>query len=90
MKQVYLQELLTNAANHSEPETLEIIERFKPLLRKYARLLRTEDADDELQLELLKVIYETSWDKLNLQNEGAYVNYIATVPTMFRRYRLKL
>lgn len=64
---MYLQELLTNAANHSEPGTLEIIERFKPLLRKYARLLRTEDADDELQLELLKVIYETSWDKLNLQ-----------------------
>ena len=78
MKQVYLQELLSNAANHLEPETLEIIERFKPLLRKYARLLRTEDADDELQMELLKVIYETSWDKLNLKNEGAYVNYIAT------------
>lgn len=66
---MYLQELLSNAANHLAPETLEIIERFKPLLRKYARLLRTEDADDELQLELLKVIYETSWDKLNLKTK---------------------
>lgn len=75
---MYLQELLTNAANHSEPGTLEIIERFKPLLRKYARLLRTEDAYDELQLELLKIIYTTSWKELHLQNEGAYVNYIAT------------
>lgn len=73
-----LQELILHAANHSEAETLEVIKRFKPLLQKYARLLHTEDAYDELQVEFLKIIYSTHWAELHLQTEGAYVGYIAT------------
>lgn len=42
-----LQELILHAANHSEAETLEVIKRFNPLLKKYARLLHIEDAYDE-------------------------------------------
>ncbi|MBC5694656.1 sigma-70 family RNA polymerase sigma factor [Agathobaculum hominis] len=73
-----LQELILHAANHSEAETLEVIKRFKPLLKKYARLLHIEDAYDELQAEFLKIIYSTHWSNLHLQTEGAYVGYIAT------------
>ena len=73
-----LQELILHAANHSDIETLEVINRFKPLLQKYAHLLHTEDAYDELQLEFLKIIYSTPWTDLHLQTEGAYVPYLAT------------
>lgn len=57
---------------------MEIIERFDRLLRKYARLLRYEDAYEDLVVELIDFIQKFQPDHLTQKNDGAIVNYMCT------------
>lgn len=61
----------------NQQATLNLIERFAPLLNKYARKLEPEDGFYDLQLEFLELILHLDCDKVNMQNDGALVNYLA-------------
>lgn len=73
MKDIY--ELFSLAANGNEDALLEVIKRFTPLLKKYARKLNYEDAYYDLQLKLIEVVRSPLFSSLSLSN-GQSIAYI--------------
>jgi len=72
-----LKELLHNAAiNHDDESTLEIIERFMPIIEKNARILRYDGAESDLIIHLIEVIFSMKPEKIDKLLEGQAVNYI--------------
>lgn len=77
-------EKIVLAQNGNEPAMLGLIEQFSPLLKKYAYLLQTEDALDELTVDFIEFIMTVKLDSLHSCNDGALVNYIKnTVRTKY-------
>lgn len=77
MKQTSLFEL--NVLSKTDEEALLVlIEKFEATLKKYAGLLRYEDAYSELKLELIRVIRNIDLTKLRNISDGTIVNYIHT------------
>lgn len=77
MEKTTLKELLHNAAiNHDDEATLEIIERFMPMIKKNARILRYDGAESDLIIHLIEVIFSMKPEKINKLLEGQVVNYI--------------
>ncbi|MEE0708951.1 MAG: sigma-70 family RNA polymerase sigma factor [Gemmiger sp.] len=60
----------------NKEQMLALLEKFKPLLRKYAYFLHSEDAYQELQCALLKFAMEMRLNKLTISTDGAIINYI--------------
>ena len=56
---------------------LELIETFDKLLRKYARLLRFEDAYEELRLFFIELILQLKNKEICDDNDGYIVSYIS-------------
>lgn len=56
---------------------LELIEMFDKLLRKYARLLRFEDAYEELRLFFIELILQLKNKEICDDNDGYIVSYIS-------------
>lgn len=56
---------------------LELISKFSPALKKYARKLETEDAYYDLQAEFLELIFRLNCDKLSETSDGAIVQYLS-------------
>lgn len=63
------------AQNGENEQMLYLIEQFKPLLRKYARRLHTEDAENELILRFLEIITAFDTEHMGNQSDGAITNY---------------
>ena len=61
----------------SQEATLELIERFSPALKKYARKLGTEDAYYDLQVEFLDLILHLDHSRLRETSDGALVQYLS-------------
>lgn len=61
----------------NEDALSEIVQRFSPLLRKYAYKLHTEDAYADLQLFLINFIHSIDFNSLHSCNDGILVNYIS-------------
>ena len=61
----------------SQDATLELIKKFEPALRKYARKLGIEDVYYDLQLDFLETINAIKCDELKQRGDGALVNYIS-------------
>lgn len=63
---------------------LALIEQFKPLITKYAKLLNTEDAFEEMRLVFIELIMELKLDKLRSRSDGVIVAYITkTIRTRY-------
>ena len=72
-----LSEMLRKAQFGSDEAILMIINKFNPILRKYASLLyRYDDPYEELRCHLIQTIKETAWENMQVKSEGAYTNYI--------------
>lgn len=63
---------------------LEFLEIFASLLKKYARLLHTEDALEELQYHLLDVLKTMDLLQLSSQSDGVMVRYVQNI--VYNRY----
>jgi RNA polymerase sigma factor (sigma-70 family) len=70
-------DLIKGAQSGNEICTLTLVERFIPLLRKYAGLLKTEDSFEMLLLGFLEVIMSLDLQKMQSTKDGALVNYFA-------------
>ena len=55
---------------------LELLKTFTPLLKKYACLLHTEDALEELQYHLLEALKTVDLSRLSSHSDGVMVCYI--------------
>jgi len=57
-------------------QALAFLEKFSPLLKKYAYFLQTEDAPQELQCFLLTFVKNLHLNKLTSSTDGAIISYI--------------
>lgn len=60
-----------------ESATLELLKLFDNLLKKYARLLRYEDAYEDLQLFLIELLHTIKEKDIGSKSDGYIVKYIA-------------
>lgn len=58
--------------------TIALVEKFKPLLKKYASLLRYEDAYNDLLVDFIELLHNLRLDKMAHHNEGSIITYIQT------------
>lgn len=65
------------AQNGNEPAMLELIQQFTPLLKKYAYLLQTEDAFEDLRVDFIELIKELNLNSLRSHSDGVLVTYIS-------------
>jgi RNA polymerase sigma factor (sigma-70 family) len=73
-----LYDLVKGAQDGNESCMLTLVEKFIPLLRKYAGILKTEDSYEMLLLGFLEVILSIDLQKMQSTKDGALVNYFAT------------
>lgn len=64
--------------------TLGLVEKFGPVLKKYAWKLETEDAYYDLQLDFLDLIYHIDLAALKTTSDGAMVQYL--VKSIYHAY----
>ena len=69
--------LIKESQNKNKDATMKIIEKFRPLINKYARKLNYDGADTDLTISLIKLIKKFLVDKSELlQKDKAIVSYI--------------
>lgn len=73
---VVVETLVIQAQSGSEDALLELIIKFKPLLKKYAYKLKYEDAYFDLQADFIQLILMLETEKIKNRSEGGFVNYI--------------
>ncbi len=71
-----LYELLIKSSKGDNEAQLSIIEKFQPLLRKYARYLEYEDAYDDLVCDLIAMCKSFDAIKLRKTSDAALLSYI--------------
>lgn len=64
--------------------TLELVNKFKPLLRKYAYKLNFDDAYYDLLVDFLELIKNIQLNYLENRSEGALISYIQK--SMYNNY----
>ena len=67
--------LISNAKHGCSNSMMEILTKFKPLIKKYAYKLEYEDAENDLIASMIQLIY----DMPIFQNDGQAVAYIRKV-----------
>lgn len=80
MKSKTFKELLYIARNEHDKDAMqELIERFMPSIKKNARILGYDDAEGDLVLHLIEVVYALKNEKIEALSEGQAVNYVVSV-----------
>lgn len=67
---------IRSAQRDDENAMLYLITRFVKLIRKYARKLQYEDAENDLTLDFIELIKTLDVKKLNNSSDGAVVNFL--------------
>lgn len=75
---------ISRAKADDQQEMLNLIERFSPLIKKYAWKLNYEDAENDLILEFIQLIKDFDVESLKCREDGAITNYICK--SMQNRY----
>ncbi len=63
--------------NGNQQVVVDLINKFSPVLKKYARKLETEDAYFDLQAEFLDLILHLNCDQIRETGDGAMVQYLS-------------
>lgn len=71
-------DLFVESQSGNSEALLTLIDKFKPLLKKYAYLLKYEDAYNDLQADFIEIVQNIQLDNLRNICEGALVSYINT------------
>ncbi len=71
-----LKDTIAAAQRNDEESLLALIEKFKPLLKKYAYKLHYEDSFYDLQLDFIQIVTTLNLEAQTKESEGALVNYI--------------
>lgn len=70
--------LIIQSQTGNSDATLKLIDKFDPLLKKYAYRLFYEDAYNDLLFDFIKFLSNIQLDALRNTNEGTLVSYIHT------------
>lgn len=68
---------IRNGQSGNQQAIVDLINKFSPALKKYARKLETEDAYFDLQAEFLDLILHLNCDKIRETGDGAMVQYLS-------------
>ncbi|TCL55233.1 RNA polymerase sigma factor (sigma-70 family) [Kineothrix alysoides] len=71
-----LKDLIIRAQESDSEAMMELINKFKPLLQKYARKLVYEDAYEDLVLYFIQLMHGLELEKLLSNEDGSITNYI--------------
>lgn len=66
-------DLIVSAKDNNQDSLMELINRFKPLIKKHAYALNYEDAENDLTADIIELIYNMPV----FQNDGQAVQYIS-------------
>ncbi|MGB8455993.1 MAG: sigma-70 family RNA polymerase sigma factor [Anaerocolumna sp.] len=58
--------------------TLKLIEKFNPILKKYAYSLYYEDAYDDLLVDFIELLFNISIKKIQNKEDGCIISYLTT------------
>ena len=72
-----LSEILIHAHQGSETDVCNLIDKFKPLIRKYARQLSYDCAETDLIITILEFIRDVEPERIKDCNDAILVSYIA-------------
>lgn len=72
-----LRDSILAAQNGDHSALLYLIQKFQPLLKRYTLKLDYEDAENDMLLEFIELIYNISLDTLRSTSDGTIVRYIA-------------
>ncbi len=75
--------LLARAQQGDEEAMLELINRFQPLLKKYAKKLRYDDAYEDCLLFFIELVKTMDLKKLNTMQDQSIAAYIKVSVTHF-------
>jgi DNA-directed RNA polymerase specialized sigma subunit, sigma24 homolog len=81
-------DLIRNSHNGAQDDTCKLIKKFDPLINKYARMLRHEDAYNDLLLEFLELVRYMGISEPTNTGDAYLVSYINT--SMKRKYYQKI
>lgn len=82
MDKIY--ELIKRFQEGEKGAALLVLDKMKPRIRKYARMLEYEDAFYDLQLFVLECIAKIKTEEIDNVSDGAMVNYLYT--SMYHKY----
>lgn len=71
-------DLVRESQNGNQCATLYLLDKFKPLLKKYANKLGSEDAYEDLLLDFIELIHSIQLDNIRHKDESHIVSYIST------------
>ena len=84
-----LKELIKKAKEGNKESMLELINKFEPLLKKYAKKLNYDDAINDLIVYFIELIKKINLDSLQGTSDGYIVAYIRTSEYNHYIYKLK-
>lgn len=73
---IMLCDLICNAQKGDKEAMLELIQKFSPLFRKYARKLNYEDAYEDIILFYMEMIRSVNLERIVSLEDGAVISYI--------------
>lgn len=71
-------DMIRSSQQGNPDATLQLLQKFNPLLKKYARKLGYEDAFSDLQADFLELLTKMKTEKLHNQDEAIAISYIST------------
>ena len=72
-----IMDAIRSSQRGNQQATLDLVKKFSPALKKYARKLETEDAYYDLQADFLEIILHLDCDRLRITSDGAMVQYLS-------------
>ena len=72
-----IMDAIRSSQRGNQQATLDLVKKFSPELKKYARKLETEDAYYDLQADFLEIILHLDCDRLRITSDGAMVQYLS-------------
>ncbi len=70
-------DLFRASQDNNQEAMLALLQRFHPLLKKYGRKLRYEDAEEDLVVDFIELVKKLNLSLINDSSDGAIINYIS-------------
>ncbi len=81
-------EILKKVKLGDDTSLMMLIDKFRPIIKKYSRLLNYYTAESDLITEFIVLIRKIPTDKENLQEDNEFIAYIAA-SMKYCYYKLK-
>lgn len=86
-----LTQVILESQSGNSDSTLYLIEKFAPLLKKYAYRLEYEDAYNDLLLNFIEIIHAMNIHGINYNNDGGITSYLcASIHSSYIKHLIRI